>query len=145
MDSRVLLAALVAMLAWPTWVTAESQGARRKWWQDDEVKLELALTEQQSAEVESIFQASLPRLREQKRELDALEDDLSRMVRERTAEEAVVAQLIDRVEAARSVLSKERTLMLYRMHRILTREQSEKLKKMTDRRSRDREDRDRRP
>jgi Spy/CpxP family protein refolding chaperone len=146
MELRVLAATLVAVLMCPGWLDAESQSPRRpKWWQDEGVKLELALTDRQSAEVEATFQASLPSLREQKRQLDGLEEALSRMIRERTADEAEVAQLIDRVEAARSGLSKERTLMLYRMHRILTPEQNEKLRKMTERRSRDRDSRDRRP
>jgi Spy/CpxP family protein refolding chaperone len=121
-----------------------TQGQRQKWWQDEKMKAELALTDDQSAEVESIFQASRPKLQESKRHLESLEEELSEMVRARVADEVEVSQLVDRVEAARSELSKERTLMLYRMHRILTPEQNAKLKEIYDRR-RSREGRDRKP
>jgi Spy/CpxP family protein refolding chaperone len=121
-----------------------TQGHRQKWWQDEKMKAELALTDDQSTEVETIFQASRPKLQEGKRLLESLENDLSEMVRAHVAEEAELAVMIDRVEAARSELSKERTLMLYRMHRILTPEQNAKLKEIYDRR-RARETRDRRP
>ena len=50
------------------------------------------------------------------------------------AEEWEVALQIDKVEAARSALSKTRTLMLYRMHKTLTSEQSEALHAMWERR-----------
>jgi Spy/CpxP family protein refolding chaperone len=134
-----VLAALL-LLGIPAAGLAENQPrSRHKWWQDDAVKAELGLSEKQSSDVEAVFQASLPRMREFKRRLEALEDELSRTIRERTADEAAVAALIDRVEAARSELSKERTLMLYRMHRLLTPEQNAKLKAMSERRKRERE------
>lgn len=145
----MLMRVLAALLAFFTTAVAGSADPqarnRHKWWQDEKVKLELALTEQQSADVEATFQASLPKLRDYKRELEALEEELSKTIRERTAAEAVVAQLIDRVEAARSELSKERTLMLYRIHGILTPEQNVRLKEMNERRARERDNRERRP
>jgi Spy/CpxP family protein refolding chaperone len=114
---------------------------RHKWWHDDEIKSALALTAQQAQEIEQIFQASVPRLRTLKDQLDGLEKDLSRMIRERTSAEATVAQQLDRVEATRSELNKARMLMIYRMHRVLTAEQNEKLRAINDRR--DRKDQDR--
>jgi Spy/CpxP family protein refolding chaperone len=112
---------------------APQQQQRRKWWQDEQFKAELGLTAQQSASVEATFQSALPKLREAKQQLDSLESELSRLIRERTADESVVAAQIDRVEAARTELSKNRTLMLYRIHRILTPEQNTKLQAMHDR------------
>lgn len=109
------------------------QPSRWKWWQDEKTKTEIGLSEQQAAEVESVFREALPRLKAAKSELDVLEADLSRMIRERQAEESLVAAQIDKVEAARGELSKTRTLMLYRMHRILTPEQNTKVQAIHDR------------
>jgi Spy/CpxP family protein refolding chaperone len=114
---------------------------RHKWWHDDQIKAELGLSPQQAQEIEQIFQASVPRLRTLKEQLDVLEKDLSRMIRERTSPETTVAQQLDRVESTRSELNKARMLMIYKMHRVLTSEQNEKLRVISDRR--DRKDRDR--
>jgi Spy/CpxP family protein refolding chaperone len=113
----------------------------RKWWQSETVKAELGLTAQQSEEVEAVFQASLPRLRELKRDLDRQEGVLSRLVEENVGE-AQVAQQVDRVEAIRGEMSKVRTLMLFRMHKALSAEQRAKLKAIHERSSHGR-DRDR--
>jgi Spy/CpxP family protein refolding chaperone len=109
---------------------------RHKWWHDDQIKAELALTVQQAQEIEQIFQASISRLRTLKDQLDTLEKDLSRMIRERTAPEETVAQQLDRVETTRAELNKARMLMIYKMHRVLTTEQNEKLRAINDRRDR---------
>jgi Spy/CpxP family protein refolding chaperone len=114
---------------------------RHKWWHDDQIKAELALTAQQAQEIEQIFQASIQRLKTLKEQLDLLEKDLSRMIRERTSPEATVAQQLDRVETARGELYKGRMLRIYTMHRVLTSEQNEKLRAINDRR--DRKDQDR--
>jgi len=114
---------------------------RHKWWHDDRIKAELVLTTQQEQEIEQIFQASVPKLRTLKEQLDLLEKDLSRMIRERTSPEATVAQQLDRVETTRGELNKARMLMIYKMHRVLTSEQNEKLRAINDRR--DRKDQDR--
>jgi Spy/CpxP family protein refolding chaperone len=120
----------------------QSEGRHRhKWWHDDQIKAELALSPQQAQEIEQIFQASVPRLRTLKEQLDVLEKDLSRMIRERTSPETTVAQQLDRVESTRSELNKARMLMIYKMHRVLTSEQNEKLRVISDRR--DRKDQDR--
>jgi Spy/CpxP family protein refolding chaperone len=114
----------------------QHQSGRHKWWQDDRFKAELGLSAQQAEEVEQIFQSALPRLRSGKQQLDQLEADLSRMIRERSADEGTVAQQIERVEAARAELNKTRTLMHYRMYRVLTTEQNAKLRAMLNERDR---------
>jgi Spy/CpxP family protein refolding chaperone len=97
----------------------------------------LGMTEQQAGDVEAIFQATLPQLRELKERLEALEAELSAMIRERRDEAVVVAKL-DEVEHTRGELNKSRTLMLYRMHRVLSPEQDEQLKELFDKRERER-------
>ena len=131
---RVSRFAAIFLIALP-FGAAAAQDTPRKWWAADDVRLELGLTTQQSAQVEEIFQATLPKLRAAKQELDRYERDLSRLIADGTADESVVAQQIDRLEAARSNMSKMRTLMLFRMHRVLTPEQRAKLNALHERRS----------
>ncbi|MGH9313380.1 MAG: Spy/CpxP family protein refolding chaperone [Vicinamibacterales bacterium] len=112
----------------------QEDGRRRhKWWQDERLRAELGLTDQQAQDVEQIFQTTVPRLRTLKDQLDQLERDLSKMIGERTAQESTVAQAIDRVERTRGELNKQRQLMLYRMHRILSAEQNAKLRAISER------------
>ena len=124
----VLLAALFSLAA------AAEAGQRFKWWESNEVASEIGLTRDQGAEIEAIFQSLRPRLREFAHRLHREEDELTAIMHAMQAEEWEVALQIDRVEAARSALSKTRTLMLYRMHKTLTAEQSEALHAMWERR-----------
>ena len=93
-----------------------------------QVVRELALTADQSARIEQVFQASWPALHAAKLDLDRLENELSALIAEGTASESKVLQQIDRVEASRSAMGRTRSLMLYRMHQILSAEQRVKLK-----------------
>ena len=124
----VLLAAVLSLAA------ASEAGQRFKWWQSDDVASEIGLTAEQGAEIEAIFQSLRPRLREFAHRLHREEDELTAVMHAMQAEEWEVALQIDKVEAARSALSKTRTLMLYRMHKTLTAEQSEALHAMWERR-----------
>lgn len=124
----VLLAAVLSFA-----VAAEAT-QRFKWWQSDEVVSEIGLTAEQGADIEAIFQSLRPKLRELAHRLHREEDELTAIMHAMQAEEWEVALQIDKVEAARSALSKTRTLMLYRMHKTLTAEQSEALHAMWERR-----------
>jgi len=135
MFSRVLVIATLIAVALSA--TLSSQNRPRKWWQDKATMTALGMTQQQSADVEEIFQATRPGLSDLKRALDALEADLSGLIRERR-DEAVVSAKLDEVEPARSALNKARTLMLYRMHRVLSPEQDQKLKELFDKWERER-------
>jgi Spy/CpxP family protein refolding chaperone len=108
---------------------AETSEAQRpsKWWQDPECKARVGLTDAQTAEIDRIFLSVRDELRAEKAELEKQEAALSRLLAESSDNEAVVVRTIDRVEAARSALAKTRTLMLYRMHRLLSPEQRRKL------------------
>jgi Spy/CpxP family protein refolding chaperone len=102
-------------------------GRPSKWWQSPVCKNRVGLTNAQTTEIERIFQSVRDELRAEKAELERQETALSRLLGDPTADEAVVVRTIDRVEAARSALAKTRTLMLYRMHRLLSPEQRMKL------------------
>jgi len=131
------IAAVVVLIVLAITATVWTQNRPHKWWQDEATMALLQMTEQQSTDVEEIFQASRARLTDLKKTLDGLEAELSAMIRERR-DEAVVAAKLDAVEDARSSMNKARTLMLYRMHRVLTPEQDAKLKELFDKWDRER-------
>ncbi len=97
------------------------------------MKSEIRLTDEQSARVEQIYQAARPKLRAAMRKLGHEETALSRLIEEMQVGEAEIVVQIERVEAARSDLSKARILMIYRMHRVLQKEQDEALRNLWDR------------
>src|SRR5262249_47273178 len=77
----------------------------------------------QSTRINTIFESTMPELRQDREELERLEAKLSRMIRDDGVDEASLSRQIDRVETARANGNKTRSLMLTRMYRILTREQ----------------------
>lgn len=117
---------LVALSLVAGQVRAEAQRPS-KWWHDPECKARVGLTDAQTAEIDRIFLSVRDELRAEKAELEKQEAALSRLLAESSDNEAIVVRTIDRVEAARSALAKTRTLMLYRMHRLLSPEQRRKL------------------
>jgi Spy/CpxP family protein refolding chaperone len=124
---------------------AAAQGYR--WWKNEQYRKDLMLTEEQTVKLDAIYQATIPTLRQQNDELEKLDHKLSKLIAAGLAEEQKVAEQVDKVEAARSALSKTRTLMMYKMRRLLTDDQNAKLKEIHDRwekerRSRGRSDRE---
>ncbi len=122
--------------------TADNRGQDRdrdrrqpppKWWMDEPLRTELGITDQQSAAVEQLWQQTIPKLREARQRLDQLEAQLSEMILNAVDEAALVSQ-IDKVESTRADANKARTLMLYRMNRVLTPEQRVKVKAIFDKR-----------
>jgi Spy/CpxP family protein refolding chaperone len=114
----------------------EGQASRErpyKWWKAEEVKAELSLSPQQSDQLEQIFQDMLPKLREGKAELDRTEAGLSRLLADTASDEGEVIEAIDRAETARAELGKTRTLMLFRMRKVLSADQNTKLKALHER------------
>jgi Spy/CpxP family protein refolding chaperone len=120
--SSLALVVLVADVA-----VAGQAPPRPKWWQSAECRAEVGITNEQSAALERIFQSVMGELRAEKAELERQEAVLARLLKDESANEATVIRTIDRVEAARSALAKTRTLMLYRMHRVLSPEQRVRL------------------
>jgi len=136
--SRKLFVCLTLSLLVLAAETAPMAAQGNKWWQNERFQKGLALTPEQIAKLEDVFQAAMPSLRAQKRAFDKLEDELSTMVREARVGERELEEFVVRVEAARADLSKTRTLMLYRMHRILSPEQNVKLDELFDQMERER-------
>ena len=140
MKARAFALASIAVLLVALPVDAQ-RGSLPKWWQSEPVRTDLGLTAEQSKELEDIYQASLPKLRGAKDALDQAERTLSRTIAEASAEEFQVVQQINQVESARSELGQLRTLMLYRMQRVLTPEQRVKMKERHERGDKSRRDR----
>jgi Spy/CpxP family protein refolding chaperone len=109
---------------------------RWKWWLYD--RAELGISDQQSKDINAIFESTLPKLRGTREELDRAEEDMARIIKEHKADLAVVSGQVDRLENARSQHNKTRTLMLYRMHLLLSPEQRTKLEALRARRDADR-------
>lgn len=123
----------------PPALEANEQGrAAHRWWQSEEVRSELDLTDEQSTSLDRIYQESLPKQRESMRRLNAEELTLSQLFADMNVQEIDVTRQIDRVEAARSELSKTRILMVFRMYRVLSAPQRETLDEWRTRESDDR-------
>ena len=104
---------------------------RHKWWESGDIKAEIGITDDQSEAIEEVYQSAQPTLRMLMETLNAEEKSLSALIVADTRE-ADVATRIDSVEAARGALSKERLLMVYRMHRELSIEQRFGLREWMD-------------
>jgi Spy/CpxP family protein refolding chaperone len=113
------LGAAFLLLALGSRLDAQSSFA---WWKSEQFQKDLGLTADQCARIDSVFQATLPKLREGREELDREEAALSRLI-EQNVDEPQITRQVDRVEATRAKLNKMRTLMLFHMRQILTPEQ----------------------
>jgi len=111
-----------------------------KWWQTERFQKELTLTAEQITRIEGIYQTTEPLLRAQKQAFDRREEKLSKIIADPKSDEPAVLQATDRLEAARTEISRTRTLMFFRIRRVLTDEQNVKITAMHER---DRNDRDR--
>ena len=136
--SRKLFVCLTLSLLTLLWATpADAQ--RFKWWKDERFTRDLSLTPDQSSRIESAFQAAQPALRAQQRALSMLEEELSKLVQEARLEEPEVEHFVAKVEAARADLAKTRTMMIYRIRRVLTLDQHLKLQQLFEQREREKE------
>ena len=111
---------------------------RFRWWKDEKFTKELALSPDQCTRIEAVFQAAQPALRAQQRALSNLEEELSKLVAEGTAEEPEVEHFVGKVESARAELGRLRTMMIFRIRRILTTDQHTRLQKLFEQHEKDR-------
>ena len=102
---------------------------------------ELALTSEQITRIEGIYQTAQPLLRAQKEAFDRREEKLSKVIADPKSDEAAVVQATDRLELARNEMSRTRTLMFFRIRRVLNDDQLLKLNALHehDRKQRDRD------
>jgi Spy/CpxP family protein refolding chaperone len=119
---------------------AEAQGF--KWWQTERFQKELVLTTEQITRIEGIYQTTEPLLRAQKTAIDRREEKLSKVIQDPKSDEVTLLQATDRLEAARNEMSRTRTLMLFRIRRVLSDEQNLKINAMHAKDRADRENRE---
>jgi Spy/CpxP family protein refolding chaperone len=125
---------VLAVIAGPT----DTQKDRKhKWWSSDEGKAEFGLTEAQSRDLEAVFQQVLPEMRTHKADVDRYQQQLTKLLSEASAKESVVVRAIEQLEAAQSALSRTRTIMLYRMYRLLSPEQRAKVQAYYERKAKE--------
>jgi Spy/CpxP family protein refolding chaperone len=130
----VLCTWFVLALAGPAQAQSPSPFA---WWKSEQFRKDLGLTREQCARIDKVFEAAVPRLRQNKQELDREEAELSRLI-EANANEAQVSKELDKVEAIRGNLNKMRTLMLLHQRELLSAEQRVKFKTLHEQWERDR-------
>jgi Spy/CpxP family protein refolding chaperone len=100
---------------------------RSKWWLDEKIKADLRLAPEQSARIDEIFESIFPKLKDKVEDLNRREAQLSALISGNDVTESELLRQADQVEALRSSLSKARTLMLFRMRRVLSADQRTKL------------------
>ena len=127
----VLVVLVVAAAAVPLVAAAQSRRPHQ-WWQSEEVTALLDLSEEQAANLDRIYRKTLPKMHESYHRQKAEERTLSQMIANMQVEEIDITRQIDRVEAARSELSKTRTLMVFRMYRVMDPTQRSALKEWMD-------------
>jgi len=103
---------------------------RWKWWLHAETRKELRLTDQQSKKINEVWESTAPKLRDKWHELEKLEDALAATIKAYTADVIIVAQQVEKVEKLRAENNATRTVMIYRMHLLLTPEQRVKVDEM---------------
>lgn len=116
-----------------------------KWWQTERFQKELTLTTEQITRIEGIYTTTEPLLRAQRKAVDKHDEKLSKIIADPKSDEPTVLQAVDRLESSRSEVSRTRTLLLFRIRRVLTDEQNVKIQAMfkRDREERERRDKDR--
>jgi Spy/CpxP family protein refolding chaperone len=128
MDSRHSRSPVLRVLACVTLclsvsVSAEPQSMRYKWWLSADIQKQLHLTSEQVRKIDEIYDATLPARRARRRELDALDRQLDALLVRGAAEDTDAEALITRVEDAHARRNVARTMMLYKMRKVLTVEQ----------------------
>ena len=95
---RLRTATLLGLLVLtPSALEANEQGrVPHRWWQSEEVRTELDLTDEQSASLDRIYQQTLPKQRESMRRLYSEQRTLSQLIGDMTVQEIdVTRQIID--------------------------------------------------
>ena len=121
---------------------SRQDSGRWKWWLNPEHRKELGITDEQSRQIDQIFESSFPPQRAKYREAEKLESEVSRMLKEGTADVATVSAKVEQLEKLQAERRAMRTVMLYRMNLVLSPEQRVKLEDFWKKRE---ENRRRRP
>jgi hypothetical protein len=104
------------------------------WWTDEAVQKEMKLTPAQVRSITQVFNRNVQNVKPLYEEYLKQLSETDRMSRERTADVSIFEMQVIRVESLRSKLNETRTVMLYRIYKMLDPSQYEKLREIRDRR-----------
>jgi Spy/CpxP family protein refolding chaperone len=110
--------------------TQADETPRWKWWKHVDSRRELSLADHQSKKIDEIWEGTAPKLRATWQELEKQQEILDKLIKENTADVSVVSQQVEKVEKLRAEHTAMRTVMIYRMHLLLTPEQRVKVDAM---------------
>jgi Spy/CpxP family protein refolding chaperone len=127
---RIALLAVV-LLAASTALAGQSI-AEGKWWKRPRIAQELALSADQTAQLEKIFAASKPKLIDLRADFEKKQFDYDQAMQADEVDRKAVEAKIEAREQARAALQKELALMELDMKTVLNPEQREKLVRMRD-------------
>ena len=121
---------------------AQPRNGPREWWKSEEIRQELELSDEAVASIEAIFQATMPDLRAAYRLLRKHQEQFDQLLEQVAVSEEEVLHEVDHLEAARAEANKARAMMLFKMRRVFTPDQRNKLDKIRERRQNERRTRE---
>lgn len=115
---------------------------RRPWWKNPKDMAEIGLTSEQSTTIDRIFHDEIEKMKPLRQTVNELERALDETMRANTADISAFSRQVQKIEGKRAELNTMRTVMLYRMRRVLNAEQNAKLLAMWDRQQAERRKQD---
>jgi Spy/CpxP family protein refolding chaperone len=106
---------------------AQQSDRQEPWWRSPAVRSQIALTSQQTERIETIYRVSLPERRRLRQQATTLRNELEARLAVGTMSDDQAVLLIGRLCTAEKQRNVARTMMLLRMHRILTPAQRQQL------------------
>ena len=115
---------------------------RRPWWKNPRDMAEIGLTTAQSEQIDRIFRTEIEKMKPMRELITELERGVDATSRANSADIEAYARQVRQVEHKRAELNTARTVMLYRMRRVLNAEQNVKFQAVYDRREAERKKQD---
>lgn len=103
----------------------------RPWWRSSSVQSSIELTPEQVARIDTIYRESLPERRRLREQLTCLQNILGRVLDDGRSDDDHGRLIIERVFEVEKQRNIARTMMLLRMHRVLSAGQRERLAQLS--------------
>jgi len=101
------------------------------WWHSSSIQSSIELTPEQVARIDAIYRESLPERRRLREQLTCLQNILGRVLDDGRSDDDHGRLIIERVVEVEKQRNIARTLMLLRMHRVLSPGQREQLARLS--------------
>ena len=112
--------------------TNQQKQPPRKWWHDERYRSALALSPDQVARIDGIYEQHAVVQRELWVSLQRVEREVSKLIAVEAPNEAKVIAAIERAELLRYKLNERRALLLFKIRQQLTLDQHLKLEKLSE-------------